>query len=61
MTKDFTPQDVAALSGRAVSTILQWIRSKKLKAHKARGYVIAADDVLEFLLKQAERPEKTGE
>jgi Helix-turn-helix domain len=52
MTKDFTPQDVAALSGRAVSTILQWIRSKKLKAHKARGYVVSAEDLREFLLKE---------
>jgi Helix-turn-helix domain len=52
MTKDFTPQDVAALSGRAVSTILQWIRSKKLKAHKARGYVVSAEDLRDFLLKE---------
>jgi hypothetical protein len=53
MTKDFTPEDVAAISGKAVSTILAWIRAKKLKAHKARGYVVSAEDLRDFLLKEA--------
>jgi hypothetical protein len=53
MVKDFTPEDVAAISGRAVSTILAWIRKKKLKAHRARGYVVSAEDLRDFLLKEA--------
>jgi hypothetical protein len=54
MTKDFSysPEDVAAISGKAVSTILAWIRKKKLKAHRARGYVVSAEDLRDFLLKE---------
>ena len=53
MTKDFTPEDVAAISGEAITTVLTWIRAKKLKAHKARGYVVSADELRDFLLKVA--------
>jgi hypothetical protein len=52
MTKDFTPADVAAISGKALTTVLTWIRAKKLKAHKARGYVVNAEDLRDFLLKE---------
>lgn len=53
MTKDFSPQDVAAISGRAVSTILNWIRKKKLKAHKVKSYAVSAEDLRLFLLQEA--------
>jgi hypothetical protein len=49
---EFTPADCAALSGKAVSTILDWIRKKKLKAHKVKGYAVSAEDLREFLLKE---------
>jgi Helix-turn-helix domain len=53
MTKDFTPTDVAAISGKAITTVLTWIRAKRLKAHKARGYVVNAEDLRKFLLTEA--------
>lgn len=53
MSKTFSPQDVADLSGLKVATVLTWIRAKKLKAHRVRGYVVAAADVRDFLLAQA--------
>jgi hypothetical protein len=52
-SKTFNPNEVAALSGLTVATIMQWIRKKKLKAHKVRGYAIEGADVRVFLLAQA--------
>jgi excisionase family DNA binding protein len=57
--KKFTPEEVASLSGLAVTTVLTWIRAKKLKAKRTRGYQIAASDVRTFLLAQAASKQST--
>ena len=59
MSKTFNPEEVAALSGLTVATILQWIRAKKLKAKKVRGYAIDGAEVRGFLLAQAANKRKT--
>jgi excisionase family DNA binding protein len=58
-SKTFNPEEVAALSGLTVATILRWIRKKKLKAKRVRGYVISAEDVAIFLLVQASTKGRT--
>jgi hypothetical protein len=58
-TKTFSPEDLASLSGLTVPTIMYWIRKKKLKAKKVRGYQISAADVAAFLLAQAATKRKT--
>ena len=58
-SKTFNPEEVAALSGLTVATVLTWIRAKKLKAKKVKGYAIDGADVREFLLAQASSKGKT--
>ena len=53
MSKSFTVEDVAELSGLTKATIVQKIRNKLLKAKRMRSYSIDGDQVREFLLKQA--------
>jgi hypothetical protein len=53
MSKSFTPEDVAALSGKASTTVMSWIRTKKLKAKRIKSYSIQGSDLRDFLLKQA--------
>jgi hypothetical protein len=55
----FNPEEVAALAGLTTATILHHIRKKKIRAHKVRGYVVAAEDVREFLLAQAVNKRRT--
>jgi hypothetical protein len=59
MSSTFKPEEVAALSGLTVATILHWIRAKKLKAKKVRGYAIDGAAVREFLLAQAANKRRT--
>jgi Helix-turn-helix domain len=55
-SKTYTPEDLAAISGFTVPTIMRWIRKKKLPARRTRGYTIAAENVREFLILQAANP-----
>jgi hypothetical protein len=50
--KSFTPEDVAALSCKELTTVMTWIRAKKLPAKGKRSYSIEADAVRDFLRKQ---------
>jgi hypothetical protein len=52
--KSFSPQDVAAISGKALTTVMTWIRAKKLPAKRVKSYAIDGGDLREFLLKQAD-------
>jgi IS30 family transposase len=49
----YTIDQVAELADATVSTIRRHIRRKKLKAKKARGYVVEAAELKKFLLDQA--------
>jgi hypothetical protein len=51
--KTFTPEQVAAISGKALTTVMTWIRAKKLKAKRTRSYSIDGGELREFLLKEA--------
>jgi Helix-turn-helix domain len=55
----FKPEEVAVLAGLTTATIMRHIRRKQLKAKQSRGYLIAAEDVREFLLTQAATKRKT--
>jgi predicted site-specific integrase-resolvase len=57
--KRFNPEEVADLSGLTVATIMHWIRKKKLKAHKVRGYVVVPENVRNFLVTQGATKRKT--
>jgi excisionase family DNA binding protein len=58
-SKAFNPEELASLSGLTVPTIMRWIRKKKLRAHKVRGYAIDPADARAFLIKQAATKRKT--
>lgn len=45
----FTPEEVAALSGLTVATVMRWIGKRKLPAHRVRSYAIDAAAVRDFL------------
>jgi excisionase family DNA binding protein len=51
-TQEFSIEQVAAITGLAVTTIRKWIKRKVLPANRTRGYVITAEDLRVFLLKQ---------
>jgi predicted site-specific integrase-resolvase len=62
--QELNAEQVAAMTGLAVSSVLRWIRRGELKAGRTGGYVIQAADVRSFMLKQpslskAGRPKKT--
>jgi hypothetical protein len=59
MSNTFKPEEVAALAGLTVPTILHHIRKKGLKAKKVRSYQISAADVAAFLIAQAATKRKT--
>jgi hypothetical protein len=59
-SKTFNPEEVAALSGLTVATVLTWIRAKKLKAKKIRGYAIDGAAVRESLFAQAANRKPTS-
>ena len=40
------------MTGLAASSVLRWIRRGELKAHRTSGYVINAEDVEAFMLKE---------
>jgi predicted site-specific integrase-resolvase len=50
--KQLNAEQVAAMTGLAVSSVLRWIRRGELKAKRTEGYVIQAEDVRSFMLKQ---------
>jgi hypothetical protein len=50
MRKTFNPEDIAALSGLTVATVMHWIRKKRLPARRIRSYAIDGAAVREFLL-----------
>jgi hypothetical protein len=53
MSKRFTVEDVAEISGLTKATIISKIRKKLLQARRTRSYSIQGSDLREFLLKQA--------
>jgi hypothetical protein len=53
MSKTFTVEDVAEISGLTASTVITKIRKKLLKARRPRSYSIQGSDLRDFLLKQA--------
>jgi hypothetical protein len=52
MNKTFTPEQVAAIAGVTVPTVMQHIRRKSLKARRVRSYAIDGQAVKDFILKQ---------
>jgi hypothetical protein len=57
--KKFTSEDLAALSGLTVATIMHWIRKRKLPARRVRSYAMDAASVRKFLISQAATKRKT--
>jgi excisionase family DNA binding protein len=51
--KELNAEQVAAMTGLAVSSILRWIRRGELRAVRNNSYVIKAEDVKDFMLRQA--------
>jgi hypothetical protein len=51
--RKFTVEDVAGISGLTTATIIKKIHKKKLKAIRVRSYAIDGEDLLVFLLKEA--------
>jgi excisionase family DNA binding protein len=59
-SKTFNPEEVAALSGLTLATVLRWIRKRKLPARRVRSYAIDGAAVGEFLISQATSKRKTS-
>jgi hypothetical protein len=53
MTKDFSPQDIATISGLTERTIIKKILKKLLKAKRVKSYAIDGEEVKRFLLELA--------
>jgi hypothetical protein len=49
----FTPDQVAAIAGVSLATVMRHIRRKTIKVRRVRSYSIDGDQVKEFLVKQA--------
>ncbi len=57
--RKYTPEDLAAISGFTVATVMSWIRKKKLQAKRTRRYLINAEDMRTFLLGRAATKRRT--
>jgi Helix-turn-helix domain len=45
----FSPEQAASVAGISVASIMRYIRSKRLKAHRIKGYAIKSADLCDFL------------
>jgi hypothetical protein len=50
--KSFTPEDLAAIAGVSLATVMRHIRRKSIKVRRVKSYSIDGDQVREFLVKQ---------